>query len=84
MEVTKVKRITARSALVHSSYNPTTLENDVAVITLPTDQQIDLNVAVAVSLAKFPGRAGTRGVIASFGFTSDDAVVISGSYKDFL
>lgn len=77
LEATKVKRITARSALIHSHYNPTTLENDLAVITLPADQKIDLSLAKSIAVAKNVQDVGSVGLVASFGFTSNEATSIS-------
>lgn len=70
-------RLRARSALIHSHFNPDTLENDLAVITLSNGQTINRRHGTPIPVScrgLFPGDEGS---VASFGFNNDNSNTIS-------
>lgn len=73
----EVVRLTATSALIHSHFNAKTLENDLAIITLPQNQLINVQIVKPIAIARAAVELKNEGSVFSFGFESDSATTIS-------
>lgn len=73
----EVVRLTATSALIHSHFNAKTLENDLAIITLPQNQLINTELVTPIAIARKVVELNENGTVASFGFENDAATTIS-------
>jgi len=70
-------RVTANTALIHSHFNPETLDSDIAIILLPLGQNFNLGVGKAIPISRRSANIGQEGVVAGFGFNSDSSNAIS-------
>lgn len=73
----EVVRVQATSAFIHSSFNSQTLENDIAIITLPQNQLIKMDLVKPIAIAKTEVQVADQGAVASFGFESNESNTIS-------
>lgn len=69
--------MTATSALIHSHFDAKTLENDLAIITLPQNQLINLEIVKPIPIGRKVVQLKDEGTVTSFGFESDAANTIS-------
>lgn len=73
----EVIRLKAQSALIHSDFDAQTLENDLAIITLPQNQLINLQIVRPIAITKTPVKVTDEGIVASFGFENNESTTIS-------
>lgn len=73
----EVIRLTATSALIHSHFNGKTLENDLAIITLPQNQLINVQIVTPIAISRMAVPLNQNGTVASFGFENDTSNAIS-------
>lgn len=73
----EVIRLNASSALIHSHFNAKTLENDLAIITLPQNQLINVEIGKPIIIASRAVAVKDIGNVSSFGFESDSGTTIS-------